>query len=248
MVFLLLFTTRGVFMEIQAGFLLVGHTHEDIDVYFSHLSKTLKSRNTFVLADLMKAFIQSQELAFMPEIVQEVGDFKSFIKGYQCDGVAKLIGLGKMHLFKFYVDSLGWLIMWWKKSAVDSLWQPHNSSPIRLWNADQDGRPMLLQGSPAPVHFKHIWVDKIPLVTGNQEKVREKASKAIERRSFISVSIKKYIEYWESGRRRCETFATTFRLYWSIGFMFSRNFSSPCCRRRLSSLRASGQITIGEYY
>ena len=31
--------------------------HEDIDVYFSHLLKALKSKNTFVLADLMKAFM-----------------------------------------------------------------------------------------------------------------------------------------------------------------------------------------------
>ena len=30
-------TARGVFEEIQAGFLLVGYMHEDIDAYFSHL-------------------------------------------------------------------------------------------------------------------------------------------------------------------------------------------------------------------
>ena len=57
MAFLSLLTAWGVFEEIQAGFLLVGHTHEDIDAYFSHLSKALKSKNTFVLADLMKAFM-----------------------------------------------------------------------------------------------------------------------------------------------------------------------------------------------
>ena len=59
MAFLSLLTTRGVFKEIQVGFLLVGHTHEDIDAYFSHLSKALKSKNTFVLADLMKTFMHS---------------------------------------------------------------------------------------------------------------------------------------------------------------------------------------------
>ena len=57
MAFLSLLTTRGVFEEIQAGFLLVGHTHKDIDAYFNHLSKALKRENTFVLADLMKAFM-----------------------------------------------------------------------------------------------------------------------------------------------------------------------------------------------
>ena len=80
--------------KFQVGFLLVGHTHEDIDAYFSHLSKALKSKNTFVLADLMKAFMQSQELSFMPEFIQEVADFKSFISGYQSSGATCLIGLG----------------------------------------------------------------------------------------------------------------------------------------------------------
>ena len=57
MTFLSLLIARGVFKEIQASFLLVGHMHEDIDAYFSQLSKALKSKNTFVLADLMKAFM-----------------------------------------------------------------------------------------------------------------------------------------------------------------------------------------------
>ena len=82
MAFLSLLTARGVFKEIQVGFLLVGHTHEDIDAYFSHLSKSLKSKNTFVVANLMKAFMESQKLSFLPEFIQEVGNFKSFVKGF----------------------------------------------------------------------------------------------------------------------------------------------------------------------
>ena len=64
--YLSILQARGVFKEIQVGFLLVDHTYEDIDAYFSHLSKALKSKNTFVLANLMKAFMQSHELSFMP--------------------------------------------------------------------------------------------------------------------------------------------------------------------------------------
>ena len=54
----------------------------------------------------------------MPEFIQEVADFKSFIHGYQSRGAARLIGLGEMHLFKFYVDNDGWPVMRYKKSAV----------------------------------------------------------------------------------------------------------------------------------
>jgi len=56
--------------------------------------------------------------------IQEVVDFKLFIKGYQSSGMARLIGLEEMHLFKFYVDSEGILVMKYKKLVVDSQWLP----------------------------------------------------------------------------------------------------------------------------
>ncbi len=40
--FLLLLTTREVFEEVRLGFLMVGHTHEDIDGCFGYLSKKLR--------------------------------------------------------------------------------------------------------------------------------------------------------------------------------------------------------------
>ena len=119
MAFCLLLTARRVFKEVTVGFLIVSHTHEDIDAHFSYLSKLLKMKNTYVLADLMKAFMDSQKtIAFIPELVQEVADFKKFLHGYQHDGANKLIGLGEMHLFKFYVeekrDDMGWPVMHYK--------------------------------------------------------------------------------------------------------------------------------------
>lgn len=57
MAFLTLLTHHGVFKVIKVEFLLVGHMHEDIDAYFSHLLKTLQSKNTFTLTDLMEVFI-----------------------------------------------------------------------------------------------------------------------------------------------------------------------------------------------
>ena len=47
-----------------------------------------------------------------------VANFKKFLHGYQHDGTNKLIRLGEMHLFKFYVeekgDNMGWLVMRYK--------------------------------------------------------------------------------------------------------------------------------------
>ena len=119
MAFCSLLTARRIFKEVTVGFLVVGHTHEGIDAHFSYLSKLLKMKNTYVLANLMKAFMDSQKTtAFIPELVQKVADFKKFLYNYKHNGANKLIGLGEMHLFKFYVeengDDMGWPIMRYK--------------------------------------------------------------------------------------------------------------------------------------
>ena len=119
MAFCSLLTTKRIFKEVIVGFLIVGHTHEDINAQFSYLAKLLKMKNMYVLSDIMKAFMDSQKTtAFIPELVQEVADFKKFLQGYQHDGANKLIRLGEMHLFKFYVEEkgndMGWPIMHYK--------------------------------------------------------------------------------------------------------------------------------------
>ncbi len=50
---------RDVFEEVKLGFLLVGHTHEDIDGCFGYLSKQLREENNYILANLMRAFMIS---------------------------------------------------------------------------------------------------------------------------------------------------------------------------------------------
>ena len=70
MAFCSLLTTRRIFKEEIVGFLIVGHTHEDIDAHLSYLSKLLKMKNTYVLADLINAFMDSQKTtAFILELV-----------------------------------------------------------------------------------------------------------------------------------------------------------------------------------
>jgi hypothetical protein len=211
--FLSMLTYRRVFKEIQAGFLLVGHTHEDIDAYFSHLSKTLKSQNTYIVADLMLAFMKSQELSFMPEFVQEVADFKTFVEGYLIDGADVLVGLGNMHLFKFYVDESGWPVMRFKEFAVDQHWLPRNKPAIRLFKADADGNPKIPSGIPNPVPFKNLWGGEIVASTGNQDKAREQVSKNLVKKSFLKGGIQGYIEFWERGMLECSGFRKDFPPY-----------------------------------
>ncbi len=74
--FLSLLMARDVF-EVKVGFLVVGHTHEDINGCFGYLSKKLKDENNYILVDLMRAFMISNKRSFIPQLIQEILDFKS---------------------------------------------------------------------------------------------------------------------------------------------------------------------------
>jgi hypothetical protein len=72
--------------------------HEDIDGNFDYLLRKLKEQNNYVLVDLMKAFMISQEWPFIPQLIQEIQDFKSWVQGYLKDGPKILVGHIDMHL------------------------------------------------------------------------------------------------------------------------------------------------------
>ena len=95
MAFLSMLMTSKVFQKIQVGFLLVGHTHENIDKYFNYLSKQLETTNTYVHTNLIKTFMEPQCLSCIPYLIKEVVDLKSFIKGY----AKQLVGLKGMRDF-----------------------------------------------------------------------------------------------------------------------------------------------------
>ncbi len=77
--FLSLLIVRDVFEEVKLGFLVVGHTHEDIDGCFGYLSKKLREENNYILVDLMKAFMISLKRPFIPQSIHEILYFKSWV-------------------------------------------------------------------------------------------------------------------------------------------------------------------------
>jgi hypothetical protein len=49
--------------------------------------------------------------------------------------------------------------------------------------------------------------------TRNQEKARDKASKAIKNKKFMKMGLQKYIDYWKNRMFKCEGFSTIFGPY-----------------------------------
>ena len=96
------------FAEVHLSFLIVGHTHEDIDQKFNTISKTLKSRDIDSMKELLelvrkkashtKAFATSRHLEY-------VWDWKSFITPHLWSGLDAIIGVSKPHHFRFYLKN-----------------------------------------------------------------------------------------------------------------------------------------------
>lgn len=70
---------KGIFEKVKIGFLLVGHTHDQIDQMFSRFSTKLNKQRAFRLESLEEIIMDSYKPK--PEIVfvEEVADFKKFV-------------------------------------------------------------------------------------------------------------------------------------------------------------------------
>ena len=93
--YLSLLVAKGVFKTVHLGFLMVGHTHEDIDAMFSRFSKRLQKEMTFTFPHLMEHFQKCESSAPASFLMTQVLDFKSFVQGYLCDGQDTLVAHSK---------------------------------------------------------------------------------------------------------------------------------------------------------
>ena len=59
--FLSLLIALGVFITIKVGFLLVGHTHEDLDRTYRRMSSNLKSKDIYSLPEMADTYRTIEE-------------------------------------------------------------------------------------------------------------------------------------------------------------------------------------------
>ena len=77
---------NGAFDMIQLGFLMVRHTHEDIDALFIYFSKEVITKQVLSFTHLMKKFNECTQFHPTPFLIQQVPNFKDFFKGYFHEG------------------------------------------------------------------------------------------------------------------------------------------------------------------
>ena len=113
-------------MEVYLSFLLVGHTHEDIDQRISVIFRTLKRQDIDSLQELLElikkeashseAFTTSRHLEY-------VWDWKEFITPYLYSGLNTFVEIFTKHHFKFYLKENKSFVQT-KDYARDPMWEP----------------------------------------------------------------------------------------------------------------------------
>ncbi|KAL3687438.1 hypothetical protein R1sor_013747 [Riccia sorocarpa] len=88
---------RGIFETVEVNFLMVGHTHEDVDALFSKISMRTVNKDILTLPALMAEIWESEAMHPVPMLIEEVADYKSYVGGF----LDKLEGHSKPIGFKF---------------------------------------------------------------------------------------------------------------------------------------------------
>ena len=141
--------------------MLVGHTHDDIDALFRRWSK----ENFSTIPSLMKSLMDVDSVPTIPHLIEEVPDFKAFIECSLLEGEEALVGHIKAQQFKFFLNSMGILVMKYRHYCIDSDWLPEEGGGIKLWREDAKKQSQWPCGELVPiVHLPMHSMDDITRV------------------------------------------------------------------------------------
>ncbi|KAL3682268.1 hypothetical protein R1sor_000290 [Riccia sorocarpa] len=120
---------RGIFETVEVNFLMVGHTHEDIDALFSKVSARTINKDVLTLPSLMAKIWESEAMHPVPLLLEEVPDYKSYVGGFldKLEGHSKPIGFrfsmaNNVPIYKFQSKVDGP----WVPEGGHSLWKKQN--------------------------------------------------------------------------------------------------------------------------
>ena len=144
---------------------MVGHTHEDIDALFSRFSEEIRTTQVFSFPHLMQKFNECTQSHPTPFLMQQVPNFKEFVKGYLHEGADKLVGHSKPLQFRFYM-SQGIPLMQYKIHPTKSDWSPDEG--IELWKRAENREPLLPTGVPKVLPYFEYIKDHEKVIEGLQ--------------------------------------------------------------------------------
>ena len=141
-----LLVARQIVKEMVVSFMIVGHTHDDIDASFGWWSMELRGKDHPTLSLLMLPYMSMEEAPFIPHLIKEVPDFKAYVRPYIGMNKKQLVDHSSGRQYKLFVDDNEWPIMQYKRAYTDTQWLP--KAGLKLWKEDAEHKSMLPQGDP----------------------------------------------------------------------------------------------------
>ncbi|XP_074659473.1 uncharacterized protein LOC141912156 [Tubulanus polymorphus] len=117
--FLHMLVQMRIFDKIKVSFLMVGHTHEDIDQLFSRFSTYLNRHDAITMQQLMSAF-EACDKKHSPVGIEI--DHCYNISSWLSEEIEKISFHSKPHVFKISRDANGQAKMTTKKWSTDRVW------------------------------------------------------------------------------------------------------------------------------
>jgi hypothetical protein len=146
---------NSVFREVYVNFMLVGHTHEDINALL--WSMRLRKHDYPTVPLLMKSFIDGESIPVIPHLIEEVPNFKDFIDSCICKKGEALEGHTTAQAFKFYRNPNSWPLMQYKRYYTDAEWLSKEGGGIQLWREDNERKPILPTREPNALAPQQMW-------------------------------------------------------------------------------------------
>ena len=85
-------TAKGIFTEVHVSYLLVGHTHDNIDTSFGRWSMDLHEHNDSTIRLFIKSSMNMEKVLAIPHMTEKYSYWRAFVCDYIHDGHDKLIG------------------------------------------------------------------------------------------------------------------------------------------------------------
>jgi hypothetical protein len=111
---------------VTVCFLIVGHTHEDIDQFFSTLSRYLDKRNVGTLSELQRAWNACFRRQVITEHIDEVPNVKEAFAPY----LKAITGHTTPHQWRFTRNGQGKCVMQSKSYSTDPHWTPDQGHEV----------------------------------------------------------------------------------------------------------------------
>uniref|UniRef100_K1QPN2 DUF7869 domain-containing protein n=1 Tax=Magallana gigas TaxID=29159 RepID=K1QPN2_MAGGI len=125
---------RKIFRKVKISFLIVGHTHEDVDQVFSKFSHWLIRHAATTLEKLMTGF----EKCFSPRPTSIRTSDVYNITEWLTPHINAIKNHSRPHVFKITSDESGKARLFWKEWSTDKKW---NETTEYILKSDVEGEP-----------------------------------------------------------------------------------------------------------